>query len=140
MRERIDESKNVQTTPTRTYRKCSRPLPYCNPNCRTPGTGSLPSTFAPPDHLKREKEERKDRGDKNVQTTPPASTASAVGPLPSIIQIVGHTGTGSLPRTIELPDYPRKNISNIYTFGPCTSFSLISSPCWSLDDGILAFE
>ena len=35
-RERIDESKNVQTTPTRTYCKCSRPLPYCNPNGRTP--------------------------------------------------------------------------------------------------------
>ena len=34
-RERIDESKNTQTTPTRTYCKCSRPLPYCNPNCRT---------------------------------------------------------------------------------------------------------
>ena len=25
-----------QTTPTRTYYKRSRPLPYCNPNCRTP--------------------------------------------------------------------------------------------------------
>ena len=35
-KERIDESKNVQTTPTRTYCKRSRPLPYCNPNCRTP--------------------------------------------------------------------------------------------------------
>ena len=34
--ERIVECKNVQTTPTRTYCKCSRPLPYCNPNCRTP--------------------------------------------------------------------------------------------------------
>ena len=34
-RERIDESKNVQTTPTRTYCKRSRPLPYCNPSCRT---------------------------------------------------------------------------------------------------------
>ena len=33
---KIDESKNVQTTPTRTYYKRSRPLPYCNPNCRTP--------------------------------------------------------------------------------------------------------
>ena len=31
-----DESKNVVTTPTRTYYKRSRPLPYCNPNCRTP--------------------------------------------------------------------------------------------------------
>ena len=34
--ERIDERKNVQTTPTRTYCKRNRPLPYCNPNCRTP--------------------------------------------------------------------------------------------------------
>ena len=35
-RERIDESKNVQTTPNRTYCKHNRPLPYCNQNCRTP--------------------------------------------------------------------------------------------------------
>ena len=35
-RERIDESKNVQTTPTRTYCKRNKPLPYCNQNCRTP--------------------------------------------------------------------------------------------------------
>ena len=34
--ERIDESKNIQTTPTRTYCKRNRPLPYCNQNCRTP--------------------------------------------------------------------------------------------------------
>ena len=34
--ERIDESKNVQTTPTRTYCKRNRPLPYCNQNCRMP--------------------------------------------------------------------------------------------------------
>ena len=63
-RERIDESKNVQTTSTRTYCKRYRPLPYCNQNCRTPrhwkltqhhrttrpspGDGSLPCTFAPP--------------------------------------------------------------------------------------------
>ena len=35
-RERIEESKNVQTTPTRTYCKRNRPLPYYHPNCRTP--------------------------------------------------------------------------------------------------------
>ena len=35
-RERIDESKNVQTTPNRTYCKRNRPLPHCNQNCRTP--------------------------------------------------------------------------------------------------------
>ena len=34
--ERIDMSKNVQTTPTRTYCNRNRPLPYCNQNCRTP--------------------------------------------------------------------------------------------------------
>ena len=34
--DRIDESKNVQTTPTRTYCKRNRPLTYCNQNCRTP--------------------------------------------------------------------------------------------------------
>ena len=34
--ERIGESKNVQTTPTRTYCKRNRPLPYCNQICRTP--------------------------------------------------------------------------------------------------------
>ena len=31
-KELIDERKNVQTTPTRTYCKHSRPLPYHNPN------------------------------------------------------------------------------------------------------------
>ena len=35
-KERIDESKNVQTTPTHTYCKSSRSLPYSNPKCRTP--------------------------------------------------------------------------------------------------------
>ena len=34
--ERTDVSKNVQTTPTRTYCKRNRPLPYCYQNCRTP--------------------------------------------------------------------------------------------------------
>ena len=34
--ERIDESKDVQTTPTRTYCKRSRSVPYCIQNCRTP--------------------------------------------------------------------------------------------------------
>ena len=35
-RERIEENKNVQTTPTRTYCKRNRPLPYDHSNCRTP--------------------------------------------------------------------------------------------------------
>ena len=40
-REWIEESKNVQTPPTHTYCKRSRPLPYCHPNCRMPDTGSF---------------------------------------------------------------------------------------------------
>ena len=36
---------------------------------------------------------------------PPAPTASAIGPCPTIIQIVGRPGTGSLPRTIAPPDH-----------------------------------
>ena len=38
---------------------------------------------------------------------PPAPTASAIGPCPTIIQIVGRPGTGSLPRTIAPPDHPQ---------------------------------
>ena len=38
--------------------------------------------------------------------SPSAPTASAVGPCPTIIQTVGRTGTGSLPRTIARPDHP----------------------------------
>ena len=38
---------------------------------------------------------------------PPAHTASTVGPCPTIIQIVGRPGTGSLPSTIAPPDHPR---------------------------------
>ena len=51
-KERIDESKNVQTTPTRTYCKRSvGPCPTVIQIVGRPGTGSLPSTIAPPDHL-----------------------------------------------------------------------------------------
>ena len=50
--EKIVESKNVQTTPTRTYCKHSRPLPYYHPNCRTPQhwkfTQNLRTTRPPP--------------------------------------------------------------------------------------------
>ena len=37
---------------------------------------------------------------------PPAPTASAVGPCPTVIKIVGRPGTGSLSSTIEPPDHP----------------------------------
>ena len=37
---------------------------------------------------------------------PPAPTASAIGSCPTIVQIVGRLGTGTLPRTIASPDQP----------------------------------
>ena len=37
---------------------------------------------------------------------PPAPTASAIGPCPTVIKIVGRPGTGSLPSTIAPPDHP----------------------------------
>ena len=46
---------------------------------------------------------------------PPAPTASAAGPCPTVIQIVRRPGTGSLPSTIASPDHPlwhRDPISN----------------------------
>ena len=40
----------------------------------------------------------------------PAPTASAIGPCPSIIRIVGRPGTGGLPRTIAPPDHPLRHV------------------------------
>ena len=37
---------------------------------------------------------------------PPAPTTSAVGPCPTVIQIVGRPSTGSLPSTLAPPDHP----------------------------------
>ena len=43
---------------------------------------------------------------------PPAPTASAVGPCPTVIQIVGRPGTGSLPRAIAPPDHPQETLED----------------------------
>ena len=37
---------------------------------------------------------------------PPAPTARAIGPCPTVIKIVGRPGTASLPSTIAPPDHP----------------------------------
>ena len=44
---------------------------------------------------------------------PPAPTASAVGPCPNVIQIVGRPGPGSLPRIIAPPDHPPEFLEHI---------------------------
>ena len=43
---------------------------------------------------------------KMSKQTQPAPTASAVGPCPTVIKLVGRPGIGSLPSTIAPPDHP----------------------------------
>ena len=43
---------------------------------------------------------------------PPTPTASAIGPCPTVIKIVGRPGTGSLPSTTAPPDQP------LYSYKP----------------------
>ena len=120
-RERIDESQKVQTTPTRIYCKRSRPLLYCNQNCWTPrrlssgwlvwGLTALSDSISVsigPSPKERERERGK-KGQMRVKMSkqpPPAPTASALGPCPTVIQIVERPGTGSLLSTIAQPDHP----------------------------------
>ena len=69
---------------------------------------------------------------------PPAPTASAIGPCPTVIQIVGRPGTGSLPSTIAPPDHPpgvrgdggwgeRENVSETDGQAPVFLFCLLFS-------------
>ena len=54
--------------------------------------------------------ERGEKGQMRLKMSkqpPPAPTASAVGPCPTGIKIVGRPGTGSLPSTIAPPNHPR---------------------------------
>ena len=55
----------------------------------------------------REKEKKGQMRVKMSKQPPPAPTASAVGPCPTVIKIVGRPGTGSLPSTIAPPDHPQ---------------------------------
>ena len=48
--EKTDETKNVQTTPTRTYCKHHCPCPTIIQIVGRPGTGGLPRAIAQPDH------------------------------------------------------------------------------------------
>ena len=53
--------------------------------------------------------ERGEKGYMRVKMSkqpPPAPSVSAVGPCPTVIQIVGRPGTGSLPSIIAPPDHP----------------------------------
>ena len=54
---------------------------------------------------------------------PPAPTASAIGPCPTIIQIVGRPGTGSLSRTTAPPDQPQHSETSYRCHNMTTSNS-----------------
>ena len=47
---------------------------------------------------------------------PPAPTTSAVGPCPTVIQIVGRPSAGSLPSTIAPPDHPPSKWNTVDTY------------------------
>ena len=55
---------------------------------------------------------------KMSKQTPPAPTASAVGPCPTVIQIVGCPDTGSLPSTIAPPNRPQNSPSGTNNMRP----------------------
>ena len=120
-----------------TYCKRSRALPYYYPNCRTPRhwkftqdhrtpppksiligwlvgcfgfNGPLRQYFSLYRAVSQGEGEREQKGKMRVKMSkqpPPAPTASAVGPCPTVIQIVGRPGTGSLPSTFAPPDHPQ---------------------------------
>ena len=54
--------------------------------------------------------------EKMSKQPPSAPAASAVGPCPTVIQIVGRPGTGSLPSTIAPPDHPLLKIKYLYFY------------------------
>ena len=59
-----------------------------------------------PERGKKRREKIEESKHFQTKQRPPAPTANAVGPCPTIIQIVGRPGTGTLPRTIAPPDHP----------------------------------
>ena len=74
---------------------------------------------------------------------PPAPTVSAVGPCPTVIQIVGRPGTGSLPSTIAPPDHPLHGLINYLETGVLPRSQkkarriLLESSDYALIDGLL---
>ena len=81
------------------------PCPTVSKIVGRPGTGSLPSTFAPPDHSRRKSRERIEECEKMSKLPPPAPTSSANRPLPYYHP---NCRTGSSPRAIAPPDHTQK--------------------------------
>ena len=74
-------------------------------------SGPLRQYFSLYQAVSQREGERGEKGQRRVKMSkqpPPAPTASALGPCPTIIQIVGRPGTENLPRTSAPPDHPYK--------------------------------
>ena len=69
------------------------------------------SVYIGPSPKEREKEEKGQMRVKMSKPPPPAPTASAIGPCPTVINVVGRPGTRSLPSTIAPPDHPPNQLS-----------------------------
>ena len=91
---RIDESKNVQKNPTRTYYKRSRPLPYCNPNCRTSRHWKFTQHHRTtrPSPFIFEASQNTTSGETNSSITSPISTKSTIT-RSSSMSALSHTNT-----------------------------------------------
>ena len=80
--------------------------------------------------------EREEKGQMRVKMSkqpPSAPTASAAGPCPTVIQIVGRLGTGSLPSTFAPPDPPPPTIWIRVGQGPTARAYCTCSRCgWGL--------
>ena len=71
-------------------------------------SGPLRQYFSLYQAVSQREGERGEKGQRRVKLSkqpPPALTASAIGPWPTIIQIVGRPGTGSLHRIIAPPNH-----------------------------------
>ena len=109
---RVKKSKQPPPAPTAS---AVGPCPTLIQTRRTPRTWKFIQdhlTTRPPPQRGRKRREKIEES-KNVQfllsskeSKPPAPTASAIGPCPTVTQIVGRPGIGSLPRTIAPPDHP----------------------------------
>ena len=74
--------------------------------------------------------ERGEKGQMRVKMSkqpPTAPTASETGPCPTVIQIVGRPGTGSLPSTIAPPDHPF-NDSKLLDYHPFKHINIFEIP------------
>ena len=83
------------------------------------------SVYIGPSPREREKEREKIDESKNIHTPPPAPTASAIGPCPTTIQIVGRPALEVYPGPSHHPTTPKGDGKTI-PFNSILEFSILS--------------